>query len=158
MAKGQFPGFSWKITARFLLGLLLAALVGYAQFPRPAAEMPGSSPVTNSAETALVHAFEKRLSNLQVEGEGVVAKRLADDTKGLRHQRFLLRMSSGLTVLVAHNIDLAPRIERLEEGDTVYYSGEYEWSAKGGVIHWTHRDPKGRHMAGWLRHKGRVYQ
>jgi hypothetical protein len=32
------------------------------------------------------------------------------------------------------------------------------WNEKGGVVHWTHRDPGGRHMAGWLAHNGKTYQ
>jgi hypothetical protein len=59
---------------------------------------------------------------------------------------------------MAHNIDLAPRIADLEEGDTVAFNGVYEWNAKGGIIHWTHRDPGGSHEAGWIRHKGQTYQ
>jgi hypothetical protein len=94
----------------------------------------------------------------QVQGSGVVVRILPDDDEGSRHQRFILRLPSGQTVLVAHNIDLAPRIDDLKKGDVVEYSGEYVWNPKGGVLHWTHRDPSGRHVAGWLRHDGRTYQ
>jgi hypothetical protein len=97
-------------------------------------------------------------SNTQVQGTGVVSRILSDDSDGSRHQRFILRLQSGQTLLVAHNIDLAPRIDDLNEGDTVEYSGEYEWNPKGGVVHWTHRDPSGQHVAGWLKHDGRVFQ
>jgi hypothetical protein len=60
--------------------------------------------------------------------------------------------------LVAHNIDLAPRIEGLAVGDTLEVFGQYEWNERGGVIHWTHHDPRGGHEAGWIRHRGRLYQ
>ena len=83
---------------------------------------------------------------------------LRDDLKGSRHQRFLLRLSNDQTLLVAHNIDLAPRIDGLRVGDSVSFYGEYEWNDEGGVIHWTHHDPAGRHADGWLRHEGRMYQ
>ena len=91
-------------------------------------------------------------------GEGVVSAILADDNQGSRHQRFVLRMASGQTVLVAHNIDLAPRIAGLAKGDSVGFNGVFEWNAKGGVIHWTHHDPAGRHIPGWLRHRGQTYE
>ena len=102
--------------------------------------------------------LSKNESSRQVSGHGVVTRLLADDTKGSRHQKFILTLSSGETILVAHNIDLAPRISDLKEGDAVQFYGEYEWNEKGGVLHWTHRDPKGAHAAGWLQHKGRKYQ
>ena len=83
---------------------------------------------------------------------------LPDDNQGQRHQRFIVRLDSGQTILIAHNIDLAPRVEPLREGDGVEFSGEYEPNAKGGVVHWTHHYPAGRHPAGWIRHDGRTFQ
>ncbi len=111
-----------------------------------------------SAANALKEAFEQRRSNLQVEGSGIVDKLLADDNRGSRHQRFILRLPHGQTLLVAHNIDLAPRIDTLRVGDEVRFFGEYEWNEKGGVLHWTHHDPKGTHVGGWLEHRGRRYE
>ena len=109
-----------------------------------------------SAEAVLKQAFENEQSDIQVEGEGTVWKTLPDDNKGTRHQRFILKLSSGQTLLVAHNIDLADKIKGLKKGDKVAFYGEYEWSEQGGVIHWTHHDPSGRHTDGWLKHDGRL--
>jgi len=94
----------------------------------------------------------------QTAGSGVVTRILADDNNGSRHQRFILTLDSGQTVLVAHNIDVAPRIDGLRVGDTVSFYGEYVWNEKGGVIHWTHHDPAGKHKTGWVRHNGERYQ
>ena len=113
---------------------------------------------SSRADTALEEAYAKRRSDLQVKGAGTVTKVLADDLDGSRHQKFILKMSNGQTLLVAHNIDLAPRIEGLRTGDTVEFYGEYEWNPKGGVIHWTHHAPNNDHVGGWLRHAGRTYQ
>ena len=107
---------------------------------------------------ALAAAYQSRQSDVQVSGEGVVSRVLADDRQGSRHQRFILRLHDGQTVLIAHNIDLAPRIKGLKPGDRVEFHGEYEWNERGGVIHWTHHDPQGRHPDGWLKHHGRTYQ
>jgi hypothetical protein len=120
-------------------------------------EAPSTSPTPSRAidgRSAIDEAFETQRSDLQVEASGVVTRVLADDNDGSRHQRFILRLASGRTVLVAHNIDLAPRLRSLDRGDTVRFFGEYEWNASGGVIHWTHRDPAGRHVGGWLLHEG----
>lgn len=93
-----------------------------------------------------------------VTGNGQVSKILPDDNHGSRHQRFILRLSSGQTILVAHNIDLAPRVAPLDLRDTVEFKGEYVWSKKGGTLHWTHHDPAGRHAAGWLKRAGQTFQ
>ena len=106
----------------------------------------------------LQYAYANKQSDVQVEGQGRVVKVLRDDLKGSRHQKFILQVGAGHTVLVAHNIDLAPRVAGLKQGDYIEYNGEYEWSAKGGVIHWTHKDPNARHISGWLKHQGKIYQ
>jgi len=113
---------------------------------------------TGKSDAVIANAFSNHVSNLQVSGQGVVTRLLPDDNSGSRHQKFILKLSSGQTLLVAHNIDLAPRISSLREGDSVQFYGEYEWNEKGGVLHWTHRDPKGSHVAGWLQHQGQWYQ
>jgi hypothetical protein len=83
---------------------------------------------------------------------------LPDDNEGSRHQRFIVELDGGHTVLIAHNIDLAPRVAPLEPGDPVQFSGEYAWNAKGGVVHWTHLDPRGTHPGGWIYAHGRRFE
>jgi hypothetical protein len=112
----------------------------------------------DDTDDAIRRAFNEGNSGVQVSGEGIVSKLLPDDNKGSRHQRFILTLSSGQTLLIAHNIDIAPRVETLEEGDSVEFYGVYEWNPQGGVIHWTHHDPDGQHKAGWLKHSGRTYK
>ena len=113
---------------------------------------------TSKADAVIADAFANHKSNLEVVGEGTVTRLLPDDNSGSRHQKFIVALSSGQTILIAHNIDIAPKISSLREGDSVKFSGEYEWNEKGGVLHWTHRDPTGSHVAGWLKHKGQTYQ
>jgi hypothetical protein len=90
--------------------------------------------------------------------QGRVQRVLADDREGSRHQRFVLRTASGQTVLVAHNIDLAPRLEGLAAGEMLVIRGEYQWNEQGGLLHWTHRDPGGNHPPGYIERNGRRYQ
>lgn len=117
---------------------------------------------TNSAvsdsDQRLARAFDQHESNLQIEGTGTVTQLLPDDNDESRHQRFIVELKSGQTLLIAHNIDLAPRIISLDVGDEVRFFGEYEWNPKGGSVHWTHHDPARHHTAGWIKHEGRVYQ
>ncbi|MBA3024824.1 MAG: DUF3465 domain-containing protein [Sulfurimonas sp.] len=91
-------------------------------------------------------------------GSGTVIRLLSDDNEGSRHQRFIIKESSGRTLLISHNIDLAPKIYSLDTGDLIKFCGEYENNAKGGVVHWTHHDPQKRHTAGWLEYNGKKYQ
>ena len=107
---------------------------------------------------ALKRAYKQEQSDLQVQSSSIVVKSVRDDLKGSRHQKFILRVAPGLTVLGAHNIDLAPKIEDLKKGATVEFNGEYEWNARGGVIHWTHKSSRNYHESGWLKHNGRTYQ
>jgi hypothetical protein len=113
---------------------------------------------STASDQLLQSAYKNRQSNIQVGGSGVVTKLLPDDLQGSRHQKFILKLSSGQTVLIAHNIDLARRIDALREGDTLEFFGEYDWNSKGGVVHWTHHDPQHHHKNGWLKHNGFTYQ
>jgi len=137
----------------FVVLVLMGAYFVYEQIDPTA---PTTVPI---AVDARVEYDSKRWrSGQQVQGQGTVSRVLSDDNDGSRHQRFILRLSNGRTLLIAHNIDLAPRVSSLRAGDTVSFYGEYEWNERGGVIHWTHHDPQGRHAAGWLEHKGQRYQ
>jgi Protein of unknown function (DUF3465) len=148
-----------------LIVAVLAAIAVYVAFDpreRAATELadvgsPRSIAVA-AQEDALATAYERRESNVQVEGAGVVVRVLSDDNDGSKHQRFIVELASGQTVLISHNIDLALRVAPLAAGDQVQFSGEYEWNNKGGVVHWTHHDPAGRHPGGWVRREGNTFQ
>ena len=119
------------------------------------APAPGQASSVNAAlgstDEQLAWLFETRQQGVYVTGAGTVERLLSDDTEGSQHQRFILRLASGQTLLVAHNIDIAPRVEPLAVGDEVYFAGIYEYNSEGGVIHWTHHDPNGIHTSGYLR-------
>ena len=109
-----------------------------------------------SASRDLNTVIEQQRSDVMVEFEAVVERLLADDNKGSRHQKFIVKNGVN-TVLIAHNIDLAQRVP-LNKGDVVKIRGEYEWNEKGGVVHWTHHDPQRRHEAGWIEHQGKKFK
>ncbi len=108
--------------------------------------------------STLIDAFKNKKSDIFVEGAGVVKKLLADDNKGSRHQKFLVSISPEQTLLFAHNIDLAPRVENLQIGDAITFKGDYVYNPKGGVMHWTHHDPDGKQQGGWIKHNGKLYE
>jgi len=150
---------------KLLLLAVVAAVLFYlnrgpAQTPRSVdpSEVAAAPATPRPTGDKTTDDFSVQQSGAQVTGEGRVSRILGDDSIGDRHQRFILRLPSGQTVLIAHNIDIAPRIEGLNVGDTVSFHGEFEWNDKGGVVHWTHRDPQGSHESGWLKHAGRTYQ
>jgi hypothetical protein len=118
-------------------------------------DAPATRAEAHADDGSLARAIAARAENVPVTGHGTVVKLLADDRDGSPHQRFLLRVGGGGTVLIAHNLELAPRVEPLAVGDELEFAGEYVWNDKGGVVHWTHPDPRGGHRAGWIHRLGR---
>lgn len=117
-----------------------------------------STEVNTRNDNALIaRLYEQRKSDEIVTAVGKVGKVLADDNKGSRHQKFLLDIGQDKWLLVAHNIDLAQRVP-LSQGDAIIVHGEYEWNEKGGVLHWTHHDPRGYHEDGYIEHNGKRYR
>lgn len=102
-------------------------------------------------------AFQKRDTGQWVEVTGRIKRLLSDDNEGSRHQRFILSVGDRSTLLVAHNIDLAKRVP-VGMGDRVYVRGMYEWNDLGGLVHWTHDDPHGIEVGGYVRYRSRVYK
>lgn len=172
-----------NVTIAGVIGLLIAAYFGFdsgtkhqptkseyssqqqsqSQYPNQNTGAEDSASGRSNAQSSnglqqIRQAYDQKKSDIQVQASGKVKAILRDDNEGSRHQKFILSLDNGLTVLVAHNIDLSPRIENLKKGDWVEFNGEYEFSDQGGVIHWTHHDPQKRHIDGWLKFNGRTYQ
>lgn len=118
---------------------------------------PRSQTTANAGSAEVEAAYEAERSGVMLSLSGVVKKILPDDNDGSRHQKFIVRMPNKRTVLIAHNIDLADRVP-LSEGDDVSIHGQYEWNGQGGIVHWTHKDPDGRHAEGYIDHAGKRYE
>ncbi|MES9970592.1 MAG: DUF3465 domain-containing protein [Candidatus Thiodiazotropha sp.] len=148
-------------THKVIVGVLIILAAGYIGLQERQQTPPPTLPDATSEHTGddqIRRAYRQRANDVQVRGSGEVVRLLADDLDGSRHQRFIVRLTSGHTVLIAHNIDLAPRIDLLDAGDRIAFSGVYEWNERGGVVHWTHHDPQGRRQGGWIEHQGRRYR
>lgn len=102
------------------------------------------------------HRYTLQDDSTMIEDAGQVIQLLSDDDIGSRHQRFIVRLSSGQTLLIVHNIDLVKRVP-ISIFDRVRFKGEYEFNARGGLVHWTHQCPRNEHEAGWIEHEGVVY-
>jgi hypothetical protein len=133
-----------KLLSILGVGLVLAGICGYG---------PLAGFVIDGGDAAIASAFDNHDSGVDVTGGGEVVEVMADDEVGSRHQRFILKLSSGQTLLIAHNIDLAPRIPGLKRGDWIAFRGVYEWNSEGGVVHWTHDDPTGFREGGWVKRR-----
>ena len=116
----------------------------------------GSS-ATGNQQQEILAAQQDHARKVEVTVDARVDKKLPDDTKGLPHERFLIRLGNGTRVLVAHDTKMAPYVP-LQAGDTVRIHGEYIWNEQGGVLHWTHHANTGRHEGGWIDYAGQRYQ
>ncbi|MEM9292873.1 MAG: DUF3465 domain-containing protein [Acidobacteriota bacterium] len=125
--------------------------------PAPSASQDVIDADADACRRQVDAAFRNETSGFMVTCPGRVARVLPDDNEGSRHQRFILDVSGSRTLLVAHNIDLAPKAP-LQQGDSVIVRGQYEWNNRGGVLHWTHHDPRGRRAGGWLEVDGQRYK
>lgn len=150
---------------RFFLKIILLSILGAGViYLTPVLEKQSVKPQSRQQLDGLTdlsvlqNAYENQRSNFQVRQTGQIVKLLKDDDHGSRHQRFVVALASGQKILIAHNIGLAPRVEDLQTGAQISFYGEYEWNNKGGIIHWTHHDPKGLHPGGWLYYNNRKYE
>lgn len=112
----------------------------------------------SKSHKTLQNYYNNKVSGKMITVSAQVDKVLSDDLHPPRHQRFIIRLNNNLTVLVAHNTDLAPRVQSIQAGQQIKVTGQYEWNGKGGVIHWTHHDPQGRRDGGQITYKGKIYR
>jgi len=135
----------------FLSGIVPVLAAPSYLYRKSSAEVKGTK--------SLLDAFKNKQSNVMVENvAGTVEALLPDDIEGDRHQRFIIRIARNQTLLIVHNIDVAPRVDGLIKGDRVSVKGEYEWNERGGLVHWTHKDPQSSHEDGWIDYRNVRYQ
>ena len=139
-----------------IIGIAVALFL-YNQINSGEKSQPEPTSLPGPTVTGVQQAYLQQASGVLVEETGIVDRLLEDDLEGSRHQRFVVRLPDDHTVLIAHNIDLAPRVP-LNTGDPVRFFGEFEWNPRGGVVHWTHKDPQKRRPGGWIDHGGARYE
>ncbi len=100
--------------------------------------------------------YGKRDTDTWIEASGLVVRLITDDVDDASHQRFVVRLPGGQTVLVAHNLDVSTLVP-LGMGDRVRFRGLYGWNERGGLVHWTHADPMGLEPGGYIEFRTRRY-
>ncbi len=127
------------------------------------ATLAACAPASGTASNAAVYdAWRLGRSRVEVTAVGAVARILGErEGRSGEHLGFLLHLTGsegrGLTVRVEDNLALTGPIA-IREGELATVRGEYIYDAGGGLIHYTHRDPRGRHEAGYVQAAGRLYQ
>ena len=111
----------------------------------------------NHTDNTVQLAYAAQRSGVWLNTSGHVIRVLRDDNEGSRHQKFIIELDDGHSVLVAHNVDVARRVP-VREGLLLTVRGRYEWNDRGGVVHWTHHDPGGREQGGWIMVSGVRYE
>jgi hypothetical protein len=135
--------------------LLLVPFLLVLSFVIP--DITEAAPASPSDRT-LARAFRQGRSEFFVRVQATVIASLPTDYEGVPHQKFLVELSTGQTLLIAHNLSLASPVRRLRVGNSILIYGEYIWNEEGGLLHRTHDDPEFLLPHGWIRYQGRKYQ
>lgn len=128
-------------------------------YPRQKGDNTQSNTVIdeNAPDKEMVKAVNNRRRLNFVEGGGmVVVQLLPDDTSGLQHQKWVVRLSNGETMQAVYNSDMCERVP-LKVGDTVAMGGQFIWTNQGALLHWLHYDPKRNRPDGYVELNGKVY-
>jgi hypothetical protein len=109
---------------------------------------------SNAPDNAAVcQAVTAGASHVEVVARGIVTQMLGSSTgAGGAHEGLMMRLNSdcGQTVRVEINTDFTGVVP-VRVGQPITVKGEYETDPDGGVIHWTHRDPRGHHDSGFVQ-------
>nr|WP_295902263.1 DUF3465 domain-containing protein [uncultured Bdellovibrio sp.] len=118
----------------------------------------GTQAVDNNAnDSDIVRAVNEQRRVNFVEGGGmVVTKVLPDDNNGLKHQKWVVRLSNGKTMQAVYNSDMCPRVP-VKVGDVVAMGGMFLWTNTGALLHWLHHDPRGNRPDGYVYVNGKYY-
>lgn len=128
------------------------------------------SDVGNATNGNLYSAYDSARSHTELTATGRVTRVLGlrEGRSGV-HEGFLVLApyrcapaSAGacrkqITVRIEDNVSITGEVP-LHPGQLVTVHGQYEYNPQGGVIHWTHHDPAGRHENGYVEIGGKRYQ
>ncbi|MDE2483427.1 MAG: DUF3465 domain-containing protein [bacterium] len=138
--------------AQTLRPLAAALILALASACASHAEAPDNAAVCNDYGT-------------QRSGDEVIATGHVIDVLGERagrsgeHEGYLVKLDGNcdLLVKVETNTTITGPIA-LRPKERVVVKGVYIYNPLGGLIHWTHHDPRGRHVGGYVTAGGTSYQ
>lgn len=128
-----------QLTFVFSAVVLLAACGGREDLP---------------SNDALEAAFAQGRTGVWLSGHGSVVRELGGDDA---IQRFQLRISDDLSIILVHRVGSAGRIPA-ERNDTLAFHGRYDFHGAGGALAMTHADPAQPGGGGWVEHRGVRFQ
>lgn len=119
----------------------------------------GCAAQTAPNDAAVCSAYHAGRSHVEVVADGTVTRVFGMQPGRISpHEGFLIRLASGCDAIVRveANADFTGPIP-LHRGERVTVKGEYEYYPRGGVIHWTHHDPRNHHEAGFVEIGTKLY-
>lgn len=108
-------------------------------------------------DAQIIQAQSQQARKVELTVTAPIKKMLREEDYREPHQRFLLMLSNGTTVLVANDLQYGTYAP-VQEGNVVRIHGEYIWNERGGVLHWTHKSDEPRHESGYIDFNGMRYQ
>ena len=87
----------------------------------------------SQSDKLLEQAYDTHKSGVYIkDGSGKVIALYPDVGNA---QRFEVELATGQTILLSHDTSSLGRIKGLEAFETVQFSGRYQWSSEGGIVH-----------------------
>jgi hypothetical protein len=117
----------------------VALLVATACAPTARAATASDTAAQNAA---IQRAFEQRSAGAELTATGTDDRGLSDEAgPSGPHERFIVRLPSGMAVLIEQNLSIAPRVP-VAVGSAVTVHGQYVSNAEGGLSHFTPSRPR----------------
>lgn len=131
----------------------LLLITSFQSWAAPQEVVPGEV----QDDSQIVQAVQAQKNAYYVEaGNLTVEALLKDDTNGLPHQKWVAKLSNGKKINIVYNLDMGVKVP-LHVGDKFAVGGQFIWTPQGGLVHWTHEDPKQTRPDGYVLYDNVIY-